>query len=141
MTEQGKAMALWRTAFWFVRLVGDRMTGRLRYQVHGAPATPEQRRELAALMRNLSGRYCDRLPAGTLRQVASSASAGQWEQAVDRLITVLGRLARGVTPAERDELRTISAALGMPLARVEALAPSPCRDGMNIDADIGQETV
>jgi hypothetical protein len=76
-----------------------------------------------------------------LRQVASSASVGQWEQAVDRLITVLGRLARGVTPAERDELRTISVALGMPLERVEALVPSPCPDGMNIDADIGQEPV
>jgi hypothetical protein len=51
MTEQGKAMALWGTAFWFFRLVGDQMTRRLRYQVHGAPATPEQSRELAALIR------------------------------------------------------------------------------------------
>ncbi|WP_345469097.1 hypothetical protein [Actinoallomurus oryzae] len=104
------------------------MTRRLRYQVQSAPATVEQRRELAALMRDLPGRYSDRLPASTFRQVKGSAAAGQWEQALDQLITVLGRLARGVTPAERDELRMISAALDMPVGRVEALVPSPCEN-------------
>jgi hypothetical protein len=127
--RMGVVMAVLGTGLWFVRLVGDRMTRRFRYQVQSVPTTPEEGRELAALMRDLSSRYSDRLPADTLRQVRSSASAGQWEQALDQLITVLGRLARGVTPAERGQLRPISAALDMPLERVEALAPSPCPNG------------
>ncbi|WP_460335040.1 hypothetical protein [Actinoallomurus acanthiterrae] len=103
------------------------MTRRWRYQIESTPETPGQRRELADVMRGLPRRYADRLPTATLRQITGSAATGRWEQAVDQLITVLNRLGPGITSEERDELRALSVALNMPLARVDLLLPSPSR--------------
>ncbi|MEV5754495.1 hypothetical protein AB0L00_42375 [Actinoallomurus sp. NPDC052308] len=120
-------MAVWTTALWVVRRTGDRMIQRWRYQIESTPTTPRQRRELAGAMRGLPGRYTDRIPTSTLRQITGSAATGRWEQAVDQLITVLDRLAPGITTRERDELRALSTALDMPVERVEVLVSSPPR--------------
>jgi hypothetical protein len=79
------------------------------------------------MMRGLPGRYTDRVPTNTLRQITGSAAAGQWEQAVDQLISVLDRLAPGITRQERDDLRALSSAMDMPAERVDVLVPSPPR--------------
>jgi hypothetical protein len=120
-------LAVWTTASWFVRRACDRMTRRWRYQIESTPTTLRQRRELAGVMRGLPGRYTDRVPTSTLRQITGSAAAGQWEQAVDQLITVLDRLAPGITPQERDELWALSTALNMPVERVDVLVSLPPR--------------
>jgi hypothetical protein len=120
-------LAVWTTALWVVRRTGDRMTRRWRYQIESTPTTPRQRRELAGMMRGLPGRYTDRVPTNTLRQITGSAAAGQWEQAVDQLISVLDRLAPGITRQERDDLRALSSAMDMPAERVDVLVPSPPR--------------
>ena len=70
-------------------------------------------------MRRLPGHYADRVAPRTLRRITGAAAAGQW--AVDQLITALRFGPAPVTADERDELRAVLKALGMPGERVKAL--------------------
>lgn len=115
-------MAVWQDARWLGRLARERLRGQRRYAIAGAP-TPEEGRELAEVMRRLPGRYAGRLTPRTLRGIRGAAAAGQWEQALDRLLTALRARSAPVTAGEREELRTVLAALQMPTERVDSLRP------------------
>jgi hypothetical protein len=62
----------------------------------------KEQRELAEAMRRLPGRYADRLSARTREKIAGAAAAGQWERAIDQLITTLHARAEIITAAERE---------------------------------------
>lgn len=99
---------------------------RVRYDRFAPVAgTPQQTRELAGTMRRLPGRYADRLPPRVIQRVSGAAGAGQWERAVDRLVTALSVRRRPVTADERDELRTLLRALNLPAERADALPACP----------------
>lgn len=84
-----------------------------------------EHRELAQIMRNLPGRYADRLPRRTVNQIQAAAAAGQWEYAVRRLVTRLRWQAAPVNAAERDELRIVLGALDMPGDLADTLTLRP----------------
>lgn len=109
-------MAVWEDVRWLVHLA----RGRRRYAIT-ALAEPEEIRALAQVMRRLPGRYADRLPPRILRRVGGAAAAGQWEHAVDRLLTALHARSTPVTVAECEELRAVLSALRMPTDRVDML--------------------
>jgi hypothetical protein len=71
-------------------------------------------RELVRAIRELPDRYCDRVPAHTLRQIIDAASAGKWENAIDQLVMSLYARAESVTCWEREELRKMLKAMNMP---------------------------
>ena len=87
----------------------------------GMTRTRNEQRELAERMRRLPGRFADRLPDRTTKQVTDAAAAGRWEQAVDELITALHVHAGRVTDRERAELHAVLEALSMPADRADAL--------------------
>jgi len=62
----------------------------------------------------LPDRFAGRLEPATFNQVRSAARAGEWGEAVDNLIAGLAEARAVVTPAERDELRTLLDAMGLP---------------------------
>jgi hypothetical protein len=75
-----------------------------RYEPGMAKPRKEQR-DLAEAMRQLPGRYADRLSARTVQR-----------------ITALHARAEAVTAAERDDLHALLNALNMPVQRVDNLA-------------------
>jgi hypothetical protein len=85
-----------------------------RYEPGMAKPRKEQR-DLAEAMRRLPGHYADRLSARTLQRITDAAAAGQWENAVNELITALHARAEAVTAAERDDLHALLDALNMPV--------------------------
>ncbi|SEG84515.1 hypothetical protein SAMN04489712_11717 [Thermomonospora echinospora] len=132
-------MAVWKDARWLARLAGEQLKGRRRYDIAGTP-TQAENQELAEVMRRLPERYADRLTPRTLQGISGAAAAGQWEQAVDRLLAALRARSAPVTAGERDELHMVLAALRMPADRVDALVPptdATSRDGRrNEDLDL-----
>lgn len=97
-----------------------------------SPQAIEQRsglrhRDVAELLRGLPGTYRDRLPHRTLRRITDSAAHGRWETAIEVLVRALHVLHAPVSPAERDDLRTLLHALGMPAHRIDTL-PARTRD-------------
>ncbi len=70
-------------------------------------------------MRRLPGRFGDRLSVRALAEVRRSAAAGQWEKAVDKLITALHAREEAVSVEECEELLAVLRALGMPGERVD----------------------
>ncbi|MER7547271.1 hypothetical protein ABTW95_30110 [Spirillospora sp. NPDC127506] len=95
-----------------------------------SPQAIEQRSGLphcgvAELLRGLPGTYRDRLPHRALRRITGFLAQGRWETAVEELVTALQAFHAPVSPAERENLRTLLHALGMPAHRVDAL---PARD-------------
>jgi hypothetical protein len=91
-----------------------------RYESGMAQSRIEQR-ELAEAMRRLPGRYADRLSARTREKITGAAAGGQWEKAIDDLMTALHARAETTTAAERDELRAVLDALKMPGEHLDAL--------------------
>ena len=71
----------------------------------------------------LPDRFAGRLEPATFNQVRSAARAGEWGEAVDNLIAGLAETRAVVTAAERDELRALLAAMGL---------PADLADGLNI---------
>jgi hypothetical protein len=73
----------------------------------------------------LPDRFAGRLEHATFNQVRSAARAGEWGEAVDNLIAGLAETRAVVTTAERDELRTLLQAMGL---------PTDLTDGLNVQA-------
>jgi hypothetical protein len=96
---------------------------RYRRQESGMTRTRQEHRELAATMRILPGRFADRLSTRKLRQVTDAAAAGQWEEAVEKLIAALHVRAAMITGTEREELCAVLEALNMPREHLDALLP------------------
>jgi len=71
----------------------------------------------------LPDRFAGRLEPATFSQVRSAARAGEWGEAVDNLIAGLAETRAVVTAAERDELRALLAAMGL---------PTDLTDGLNV---------
>jgi hypothetical protein len=71
----------------------------------------------------LPDRFAGRLDPATFGQVRSAARAGEWGEAVDNLIAGLAETRAVVTAAERDELRALLAAMGL---------PTDLTDGLNV---------
>jgi hypothetical protein len=66
--------------------------------------TRAEQRELAEAMRRMPGCYAARLSARSIEEITATAAAGQWENAIDQLITALHARAEIITAAEREEL-------------------------------------
>lgn len=115
-------MAVLAEALWMVRLLGGHVPGRRRYAIRRRPASPQESRELAVVMRRLPATYADRIGTRLRQKVTEAAAAGEWERAVDQLITGLRARSVPVTADERDELRSLLRALHMPGEAVDALA-------------------
>jgi DNA transposition AAA+ family ATPase len=113
-------MSVLSEALEFLGLVEGSKARNVRYGSGMAKPRKEQR-ELAETMRRLPARYADRLPARTLEKIKGAAASGQWEKAVDRLVTALHARAEAVTTVEREELRAVLEALNMPVERVDNL--------------------
>lgn len=90
-------------------------------QIAGIAGAHEERRELAATMRALPGRFAGRLSAGMLERITVAVAAGRWEEAVEDLITALHARAEAVTDQERNELRAACEAMNMDGERVGGL--------------------
>jgi hypothetical protein len=62
----------------------------------------------------LPGLYASRVRPEDLDGMRSMAGAGEWQELVDLLIASLGLTRAPVSAAERDELRALLEAMGMP---------------------------
>ena len=62
----------------------------------------------------LPDRYANRVPPQDLDGMRSMANGGEWQELVDLLIASLIVTQAPVTPAERDELRSLLEAMDMP---------------------------
>jgi hypothetical protein len=71
----------------------------------------------------LPDRFAGRLDPTDLDDVREAAHAGEWGEAVDNLIAGLAETRAEVTPAERDELRSLLDAMGL---------PTDLTDGLNV---------
>jgi hypothetical protein len=71
----------------------------------------------------LPDRFAGRLDPTDLDDVRDAAYAGEWGEAVDNLIAGLALTQAAVTTAERDELRALLDAMGL---------PSDITNGLNI---------
>jgi hypothetical protein len=65
--------------------------------------------------------YADRVRAEDLDGMRSMAGAGEWQELVDLVVASLGLTRAPVTAAERDELRSLLAAMNMPDGAITAL--------------------
>ncbi len=119
-------MAVLAEALWVVRLVGGRAARRRRrHAIRHEPPTPQESRALAAVMRRLPARYGDRIGPRLQQKVTDAAASGEWERAVEQLIAALHSRSAPVSAEERDELRSVLAALHLPADGVDALAGRP----------------
>lgn len=118
-------MRLLTDALWVLRFVTGARTRYRRPGPSAAVSSPTAHRELARIMRNLPGQFADRLSDRTCRRIKTAAAAGQWEQAIKTLITVLRRHARPVTAQEHDQLNALLAALNMPSKLLDTLTRRP----------------
>lgn len=112
-------------ALWAVRVVAGGRARNAKPEPPAGTGPQMSRRDLAQAMRQLPGRYTDRLDARTLDRITRACAAGQWEKAVLRLISALRVRAQRITAAERDDLRALLQALRMPGDRVDTLALHP----------------
>jgi hypothetical protein len=69
----------------------------------------------------LPDRFAGRLDPADLDDVRDAAYAGEWGEAVDNLIAGLAETRAAVTPAERDELRSLLDAMDLPTDLTDAL--------------------
>ena len=69
----------------------------------------------------LPDRFADRLDGDGLADVRDAARAGEWGEAVDILLAGLVQAGTTVTVSERNELRSLLEAMGMPTDPVDAL--------------------
>jgi hypothetical protein len=78
-------------------------------------------------MRRMPGLYATRLSARAVEEITAAAAAGQWEKAIDQLITALHARAETITAGELEELRAVLKALNMPTECVGTLLVCPDR--------------
>jgi hypothetical protein len=110
-----------------VRMFGGKATPRRRYEINSVRPTRTESQKLAETMRRLPGHYADRIASRALRRITSAAAAGQWERAVDQLITALRFGSAPVTAGERDELHAVLQALdGVQCADVAVAVETGC---------------
>jgi thioredoxin-like negative regulator of GroEL len=109
----------------FAHITGGSAAWQGNWHATGLAPTREERRDLAEAMRRLPGHYAGRLPAPTLRQVAATAAAGQWEQALDHLIRSLSARTQPITTVEREQLKRLLTAMQMRDDRLDSL-PNRC---------------
>jgi hypothetical protein len=69
----------------------------------------------------LPGLYADRVRPEDLDGMRSMAGAGEWQELVDLVVASLGLTRAPVTAAERDELRSLLAAMNLPDDAIAAL--------------------
>ncbi|WP_433473644.1 hypothetical protein ACQPZP_33235 [Spirillospora sp. CA-142024] len=111
-------------ASWLLQLIdGGRVLRRRRGPAPPAEAiiSRSEQRELAGKMRALPGLHAGRLPARTLERISMLAGAGQWEKAVDQLITSLSSHRETLSSTEHDDLHALAKTLGLPTGRLDAL--------------------
>jgi len=65
--------------------------------------------------------YAGRVRPEDLDGMRSMAGAGEWQELVDLVVASLGLTRAPVTAAERDELRSLLAAMNMPDGAITAL--------------------
>jgi hypothetical protein len=65
--------------------------------------------------------YADRVRPDDLDGMRSMAGAGEWQELVDLVVASLGLTRAPVTAAERDDLRSLLAAMNMPDRGITAL--------------------
>jgi hypothetical protein len=116
-------MGLLNEALAFLGLTAD-SAGRYELTV---PRTRAEQRELAEAMRRMPGRYAARLSARAASKITAAAAAGQWEKAIDQLITTLHARAEVITAAEREELCAVLKALNRPTECLDTLLVHPDR--------------
>jgi hypothetical protein len=69
----------------------------------------------------LPERYADRVPPADLDGLRSMAGAGEWQELIDLLVASLDTSQAKVTLSERDELRSLLEAMGMPASPLATL--------------------
>jgi hypothetical protein len=69
----------------------------------------------------LTNLYGDRVRPEDLDGMRSMAGAGEWQELVDLVVASLGLTRAPVTAAERDELRSLLAAMDMPDGAITGL--------------------
>ena len=77
--------------------------------------------EVIARAEALPDHYADRIRPEDLDGARSMAGAGEWQELVDLVVASLGLTRRQVTVAERDELRSLLAAMNSPQDGIAAL--------------------
>lgn len=113
-------MGLLNEALTLLGLTADWDASAGRHEL-SVPKTRAEQRELAEAIRRIPGRYGNRLSARAREQVTAAAGAGQWEEAIDHLITALRARAETITVGEGEELRDVLEALNMPADCLDAL--------------------
>jgi hypothetical protein len=74
-------------------------------------------------MRRLPRHYATCLSARALEEITTAAATGQWETAIDQLITTLHARAETITDSEREELRAVMEVLSH--HRSQGAKPNP----------------
>jgi len=82
---------------------------------------PVNESDIARGVTALPDRFADRLDGDGLADVRDAARAGEWGEAVDILLAGLVQAGTTVTVSERNELRSLLEAMGMPTDPVDAL--------------------
>ena len=77
--------------------------------------------EVIQLAEALPDVYADRVRPEDLEGMRSMAGAGEWHELVDLVVASLGLTRAPVTAAERDDLRSLLAAMNMPDGAISAL--------------------
>lgn len=80
--------------------------------------------EVVEQVKVLPARYSGRVRPNDLYAMEAMASGGEWQELVDVLVASLNLTRAAVTSSERDELRTLLAALGL---------PDHLLDGLNVE--------
>ncbi len=70
--------------------------------------------EVAEQVQALPARYAGRVRPNDLYAMQAMAGGGEWQELVDVLVSSLDLTRAAVTSSERDELRSLLAAMGMP---------------------------
>ncbi len=70
--------------------------------------------EVAEQVQALPARYAGRVRPNDLYAMQAMADGGEWQELVDVLVSSLNLTRAAVTSSERDELRSLLAAMGMP---------------------------
>jgi hypothetical protein len=80
--------------------------------------------ELATRTAELPDVFAARLPAADLAGLRSMASAGEWEELLDLLVSALRHTRAPVASGEVDQLRAVLSGWGLPTAGLDELAVS-----------------
>jgi thioredoxin-like negative regulator of GroEL len=81
--------------------------------------------EIAKRVAAIPGQFADRLGPRDLANVQEYARVGEWGEALDLLLACLRHDDQAITAAERDELRDLLEAMGMPTDPIAQLNVQP----------------